>query len=199
MISYRPLLTIGMALLLAACSGEPVEQPPTQSKTLTLSQPVEVADFRLETQEGIPFGTHDLLGHWNYLFFGFTHCPHICPTSLAVLAKAEKRIRALPGGDQFRGLFISVDPERDDGPTIASYLVRFSAAFVGLRGDPSETLKLARNVDVAFATLPDGQGGFSVEHSSQIVLIDPDGRYRGLIRAPHEADALVSAYRQLAL
>ena len=162
-----------------------------------LPDPAKVAGFALETHDGAAFDAESLADGWSYLFFGFTRCPHLCPTTLATLAEAEERIRALPEGDRFRGLFVSVDPERDGNAEIKAYLARFSERFLGLRGARSETLKIARDVDVAFARLPDGQGGLTVEHSGHIVLIDPEGRYRGFIKSPHRVEALVSAWRWL--
>ena len=185
-----------LALFAAGCVGDDPEALRAQGIYI-LPEPAEVAAFALETQDGEAFGAQDLAGGWSYLFFGFTRCPHLCPTTLATLADAEERIRALPEGDRFRGLFVSVDPERDGNAEMKAYLARFSDRFMGLRGARSETLKIARDVDVAFATLPDGQGGLTVEHSGQIVLIDPEGRYRGFIKSPHRADALVSAWRWL--
>ena len=163
-----------------------------------LPEPAPVAAFQLETHDGGQFHSEDLAGYWTYLFFGFTNCPHICPTTVALMAEAEAQIRALPKGDAFRGLFISVDPERDDAAGIAAFLGRFSGSFIGLRGARPEIRKVAQDVNVAFATLPDGQGGVTVEHSTHIVLIDPQGRYRGFINRPREAEALVSAFRRLA-
>ena len=162
-----------------------------------LPEPAAVAAFELETHRGGQFRVRDLAGHWTYLFFGFTNCPHICPTTVALMAEAEEQIRALPQGEAFRGLFISVDPERDDAAGIAAFLGRFSNRFLGLRGARSEIQKIARDVDVAFAKMPDGQGGLTVEHSSHIVLIDPEGRYRGFIKRPRKAEALVRAFRRL--
>ena len=163
-----------------------------------LPEPAKVTAFALETQDGEAFGAESLAdGGWSYLFFGFPRCPHLCPTTLATLADAEERIQALPEGDRFRGLFVSVDPERDGHEDIKAYLARFSERFTGLRGARSETLKIARDVDVAFATLPDGEGGLTVEHSGHIVLIDPEGRYRGFIKSPHRVETLVAAWRWL--
>lgn len=162
-----------------------------------LPEPAAVAAFQLETHRGEQFQARDLAGHWTYLFFGFTNCPHICPTTVALMAEAEEQIRALPKGEAFRGLFISVDPERDDAAGIAAFLGRFSERFLGLRGARSEIKKIARDLDVAFAKMPDGQGGLTVEHSTHIVLIDPEGRYRGVIKRPRQAEALVSAFRRL--
>ncbi len=203
-------LQLGVAaLLVAALAGsvllyaglnrrEAVAAMPAEGLVL-LPEPKAVPAFQLETHRGGQFHTQDLAGHWTYLFFGFTNCPHICPTTVAVMAEAEAQIRALPRGDAFRGLFISVDPERDDIASIAAFLGRFSDGFLGLRGTRSEVLKVAQDVSVAFATVPDGQGGLTVEHSSHIVLIDPEGRYRGIIKRPRKAEALVSAFRRLAV
>ena len=186
-----------LAAIAAGCAGDNPEALRAQGIYI-LPEPAEVADFALETHQGDAFGAQNLAeGDWSYLFFGFTRCPHICPTTLATLADAEDRIRALPQGERFRGLFVSVDPERDGNQDIKAYLARFSERFTGLRGSRSETLKIARDVDVVFATLPDGQGGLTVEHSGHIVLIDPEGRYRGFIKSPHQVDTLVSAWRWL--
>ncbi|MYF12504.1 MAG: SCO family protein [Gammaproteobacteria bacterium] len=197
-MSHRTSFAAAVLLgtMAAGCMGEDPEALRAQGIYI-LPEPTEVTDFALETQDGETFGAERLAGEWSYLFFGFTRCPHLCPTTLATLAEAEERIRVLPQGDQFRGLFISVDPERDGNEDIKAYLARFSDRFTGLRGSRSETLKIARDVDVAFATLPDGQGGLTVEHSGHIVLIDPEGRYRGFIKSPHRVDALVSAWRWL--
>ena len=187
---------VALAAITAGCMGEDPEALRAQGIYI-LPEPAQVAGFALETQDGEAFGAEHLTGGWSYLFFGFTRCPHLCPTTLATLADAEERIRALPQGDRFRGLFVSVDPERDGNEDIKAYMARFSERFTGLRGSRSETLKIARDVDVAFATLPDGQGGLTVEHSGHIVLIDPEGRYRGFIKSPHRVDTLVSAWRVL--
>ena len=185
------------ALLAAGCVGDDPQTLRAQG-VYVLPEPARVTDFALQTHEGTAFGAEDLAaGGWSYLFFGFTRCPHICPTTLATLADAEERIRTLPEGDRFRGLFVSVDPERDGNDEIKAYLARFSKGFTGLRGARSETLKIARDVDVAFATLPDGQGGLTVEHSGHIVMIDPEGRYRGFIKSPHRVETLVAAWRWL--
>jgi len=187
---------IWFAALAAGCTGQDPEALRTQGIHM-LPEPAEVVDFALETHDGAAFAADALADGWTYLFFGFTHCPHLCPTTLATLADAEERIRALPEGDRFRGLFVSVDPDRDGPEEIKAYLARFSDRFLGLRGPPSETLKISRDLDVVFAALPDGQGGLTVEHSGHIVLIDPQGRYRGFIRSPHRVETLVSAWHWL--
>ena len=186
----------GGALLYSGLNRREAAALPTEGLVL-LPEPAPVAAFQLETHEGGQFRAEDLAGHWTYLFFGFTNCPHICPTTVALMAEAEAQIRALPKGDAFRGLFVSVDPERDDAAGIAAFLGRFSDSFLGLRGARSEILKVARDVNVAFSKLPDGQGGVTMEHSTQIVLIDPQGRYRGFIKRPREVATLVSTFRNL--
>ena len=188
----------GGALLHAGLSRQDAVAAASAEGLVLLPEPAPVAAFQLETHEGGQFHAEDLAGHWTYLFFGFTNCPHICPTTVALMAEAEAQIRALPKGDAFRGLFISVDPERDDAAGIAAFLGRFSDSFLGLRGARPEIRKVAQDVNVTFATLPDGQGGLTVEHSTHIVLIDPQGRYRGFIKRPRKAATLVSTFRSLA-
>lgn len=194
------------ALVLALLAGTfllrasaPMKLAPTQRTDglFILPHPAQVTQFQLETHQGAPFQARDLAGKWSYLFFGFTRCPDMCPTTMAVLAEAEAQIKALPNGDDFRGLFVSVDPEHDDRSRIAAFLARFSDGFLGLRGDRSEISKVAKDVGVAFASVPDGMGGMTVEHSGHIVLIDPEGRYHGLVKQPHEAEKLVALFRRL--
>ncbi len=162
-----------------------------------LPEPARISEFELETHQGQPFRQADLAGGISYLFFGFTHCPAICPTTLAVLAEAEARIRLLPGGERFRGLFVSVDPERDGVERMRDYLAGFSGDFLGLRGSGDETRRLAGQLSVAFAKLPDSQGLLALEHSTHIVLVGPEGRYLGLIKGPQQADTLVASFRHL--
>ena len=205
-MKHRLQLVFGVLLVAALAGGAFLYSGLNRREAATLPaeglvllpEPAPVAAFQLETHKGGQFHAEDLAGHWTYLFFGFTNCPHICPTTVALMAEAEAQIRALPKGEAFRGLFISVDPERDDAASIAAFLERFSDSFLGLRGARSEILKVAQDVNVAFARLPDGQGGVTVEHSTQIVLIDPQGRYRGFIKRPRKAEALVSAFHRLA-
>lgn len=165
-----------------------------------LPRPREIAEFQLTTQSGKPFGVEQLEGHWSFLFFGFTNCPDVCPTSLAVMGDAVREIVA--GGQAadapFQGIMVSVDPERDDPESLGRYVTAFSKDFIGLSGSQEAIAGFATQLNVAFAKMPDGRGGYQVDHTANIVIVNPRGHYHGFIRLPHKTEAVVAAYRSLA-
>jgi protein SCO1/2 len=160
-----------------------------------LPEPRQIAPFALQTAQGEPFESKHLDGRWSLVFFGFTHCPDICPTTLAVMAQAQQRLEAEGG---FRGVMVSVDPERDEPSLLAAYVGAFSPAFVGVTGPRKQIVELARQVNVAFLKVPAQEGGYSVDHSGQIVIINPQGQYHGFIKMPHVAETIVQTFRALA-
>lgn len=165
-----------------------------------LPRPRELADFRLTTHRGEPFTVESLQGHWSFLFFGFTNCPDICPTSLSVMAQAQRRLAETDpdAAARFRGVLVTVDPERDDAETLGRYVEAFSPEFTGVRGDRAATAELATQLNVAFAQVPDDHLGYQVDHTANIVIVNPRGHYHGFIRVPHRADTIETAYRSLA-
>ena len=164
-----------------------------------LPEPRALGDFQLETHRGDGFVAEDLEDRWSFVFFGFTNCPDVCPTTLSVMAQAERRL--LASGAAFSGVLVSVDPERDDRESLAVYVRAFSERFLGVRGELLELAKFARAVHVVFAKVPDSRSGtegdFTVDHSGNIVVIDPRGHYHGFIKMPHKVETLVAAFRYL--
>lgn len=164
-----------------------------------LPTPREIAPFELTTHTGEPFTARDLEGQWSFLFFGFTHCPDICPTSLSVLAQAERRLReeSPAAAERFQGILVTVDPERDDRETLGRYVEAFSPSFLGLRGDRAATAEVATQLNVAFAQVPADDGAYQVDHTANIVIVNPRGHYHGFAKMPHQADTIVAAFRSL--
>jgi protein SCO1/2 len=165
-----------------------------------LPTPRELAAFELTDHRDERFDAGSLRGHWNFLFFGFTHCPDICPTAMATLAEAERQLQAsgMVADAPFRGLLVSVDPERDDAETLGRYVNGFSENFLGVRGDLDALVELTTQLNVAFAKVPDGSGtGYQVDHSANIVIVNPYGHYHGFIRMPHKAETVAATYRSL--
>lgn len=172
-----------------------------------LPRPREITAFELETHTGEAFTLEDLEGRWTFAFFGFTHCPDICPTTLSVMGQAY---RLLEGSDPeaatgFQGLLVSVDPERDDAQTLGRYVGAFSEDFLGVRGNLEALAGFATQVNVAFAKVPmqDGTGAvvaddYQIDHSANIVIINPRGHYHGFIKYPQAPDTIVSAFQSLA-
>ncbi|MGE0625075.1 MAG: SCO family protein [Pseudomonadales bacterium] len=167
-----------------------------------LPRPREITAFELATHTGEPFTLEDLTGHWTFAFFGFTNCPDVCPTTMAVMGQAR---RTLQGDDTFQGVLVSVDPERDDAATLGAYTTAFSPDFIGVRGSREAVAGFSEQVNVAFAKVPmlDQNGepdpdAYQVDHTGNIVIINPRGHYHGFIKYPQQADTIVAAFRSLA-
>jgi protein SCO1/2 len=168
-----------------------------------LPRPRAIGAFELESTRGGAFTAADLEGGWSFLFFGFTNCPDVCPTTMAVLAQAERELLASSpeDADRFTGVLVSVDPERDDVGTLGEYTAAFSPRFFGVTGPLEELAAFARQVNVGFGKVPAPEGsygGYLVDHGAQIVIVNPRGHYHGFIRAPHRADTIVQTFQSLA-
>lgn len=168
---------------------------------VVLPTPRPIAPFELDDQEGRPFGNADLEGRWTFLFFGFTSCPDVCPVALAALAQVQRRLAE--EGDRelakaFNVVLVTVDPERDDAETLARYVAAFSPDFKGVRGSREDIATLAKQLNVAFMKVPLEGGGYSVDHTANIVVVDPDGRYHAFIKLPHDPEKILLGYRSLA-
>ena len=169
--------------------------------TFLLPAPRELKPFHLTDQNGRDFDNSNLTGHWSLVFFGFTACPDVCPVTLSVLAQVEKKLadsgqQALL--DQLKVYFVSVDPERDDAPTLGKFVAAFSPRFTGVTGSHDALAEFATQVNAAFMKVPDANGGYVIDHTGNIVVIDPKGRYVAFITLPHTVDNVVMAYRSIA-
>jgi protein SCO1 len=164
-----------------------------------LPSPRAINPVDLETHTGAPFTVEDLQGHWSFIFFGFTNCPDICPASLSVMAQAERRLREESPqlADRFQGVLVTVDPDRDDRETLATYVGAFSQDFVGVRGDRVATAEFATQLNATFAMVPGEPGGYQVDHTANIVIVNPRGHYHGFARTPHSVDNIVQAFLSL--
>ncbi len=167
---------------------------------IVFERPREIAPFSLLAHSGEPFELKDLQGSWSFVFFGFTHCPDVCPTTLSVMAQAERQINRESSefANGFKGVLVTVDPERDDSETLGRYVSAFSEKFIGVGGETGELARLARQLNIAFAKVPGLNEGYQIEHSANIVIINPLGHYQGIIKMPHKVDTLVLTYRSLA-
>jgi protein SCO1 len=155
-----------------------------------IEPPRPLAAFALTDQNGAPFTPQRLKGHWSLLFAGFTHCPDICPVTLARLKVLDENLRAA-GGD-LQTVFLSLDPQRDTPDRLAEYVAYFNPDFVGVTGDKAEIDKLTGALGLAYVKVPDGQGSYTVDHSTALVLIDPEARAAAYFRAPLDIAALTA-------
>lgn len=162
-----------------------------------LKPPRPITDLALVDHAGKPFDTARFKNRWTLLFFGFTNCPDVCPATLTVLAQVEKRLQDLPDSQRPQIALVSVDPERDTPEQLAKYVGFFSPNFIGVTGTPEniEAFTRAMTVPVAIHKLPNG--GYTVDHSAAIFLIDPDGAMHALFSTPHDAAKIAADVRRI--
>jgi protein SCO1/2 len=165
-----------------------------------LPRPRDIAEFNLTDHRGEPFSNEQLMDQWTFMFFGFTHCPDVCPTTMSVLGQVDTRLRqeGVEQAHPFQGVLVSVDPERDTPEQLGPYATAFSPRFVGVTGDRAGLAELAQQLNVAFAKVPNGNGGYTMDHTGNIVIINPMGHYHGFIKMPHKEETIRLAYQSLA-
>jgi protein SCO1 len=179
----RILIAALLVLLAAACG-----QPSTQKFQLT---DVTGANFgkslALTDHSGKPRTLADFKGKVVVIFFGFTQCPDVCPTTLAQMGKVVKELGA--DGDKVQVLFVSVDPERDTRELLKQYTTAFHPSFLGLSGDAEATARAAKEFKIYVQKQPAKGGGYTVDHSAGTFILDQHGRLR--LFAQHGAGAPV--------
>jgi protein SCO1/2 len=169
----------------------------------------ELGEFALLDHRGEVFDVNSLLGRWSFLFFGFSACPDVCPTALAALAGVERQLQTSTDSaldstltsslkERFNVVFVTVDPERDDARALAEYVAVFSPQFTGVTGSRAQLADFAQQLNVAFMKVPMGGGDYSVDHTGNIVIINPLGHYHGFIKMPHDAEKILLGYRSVA-
>jgi protein SCO1 len=131
--------------------------------------------FRLVDQNGKTVTDGDLKGKWSLVYFGYTHCPDACPTALNDISIALDELGPKRGA--VRPVFITVDPERDTPEVLKSYVTSFDAPILALTGTPEEIAQAAKDYRVYYAKHPEAGGDYSMDHSSVIYVMDPQGRF----------------------
>jgi len=131
--------------------------------------------FQLVDQNGKTVTDADLKGKWSLIYFGYTHCPDACPTALNDISIALSDLG--PKRDAVRPVFITVDPERDTPETLKAYVASFDAPILALTGSAEEVAKAAKGYRVYYAKHPEAGGDYSMDHSSVIYVMDPEGRF----------------------
>lgn len=173
-------------------------QPRQMRATLLYPTPRAIADFSITRADNTPLTAADLRGQWNLVFFGFTHCPDVCPTTLAVMRQVEEQLAAVEHPPAVRMIFISIDPERDQGKPLADYVAYFSSRIIAATGSIDALTTMARGMGVVFMKSPLPSGDYTMDHSAHLVLIDPQARMTGIMRPPHDARAIVADLTELA-
>jgi protein SCO1/2 len=161
--------------------------------------PRTVSNFDLLTQGSQPFGREQLLGHWSLLYFGYLQCPDICPTTLQSMHAMQKLLAQAPdsAGAPEQFLFVSVDPGNDTPERIGPYLAFFGDGILGLSGDPQQLASLAGSVGVMYAEHIADDGTRSMDHSTSIIVVNPQGQAVAALPGPHQPVEMARQYREL--
>jgi protein SCO1/2 len=153
-------------------------------------------DLALSDPDGRRRSLAEFKGSVVVVFFGFTHCPDVCPTTMAELALVKRQLGA--DGQRLQAVFVTVDPERDTPELLKAYVTNFDPGFVALRGTPEETAAAAKHFKVFYAKVPGKtEGSYTVDHTAGAYVFDPQGRVRLFTRHGTGVDALLHDIRIL--
>ncbi|MCE0724811.1 MULTISPECIES: SCO family protein [Legionella] len=162
-----------------------------------LENPRPVNRFSLTGIDAKSFDNNSLKGKWTVMFFGFTNCGYVCPTTMAELTKMyhlleDKGVKNLP-----RIVMISIDPERDHQEKLASYVTSFHPDFYGARGDEESIKSMTREMGIAYAKVIENGNdstNYDIQHSGALMLFNPQGKLNAFFTTPHHADLLAKDY-----
>jgi protein SCO1/2 len=178
------VVCFGVVLTLSGRLSAPVAQ-----QVATIGGP-----FKLVDQNGQPLSDQDVKGQPFLVFFGFTHCPDVCPTALFEVSQV---LRALgPEADHTRALFITVDPERDTPSVMKDYLSSFDPHFSGLTGDPAAIAAVAKAYRVYYKKVPLEQGDYTMDHTAIVYLMDKSGHFVAPFNLKRPAEAAAADLRR---
>ena len=191
----RRLASVLAVVVVGACAGFlagrwwPAEGPPAlHGGTALFGEERDLPDFTLTDHAGRAYTRRNLGESWTLLFFGYTHCPDICPVTLATMSASVDAVAAI-GGEAPRVVFVSVDPERDAPRHLRGYVTAFRDDFLGVTGSHDQLRKLTRALGVRYARDGDGPE-YLVEHSAALLLVNPGGELQAVFGPPHEPDVI---------
>ena len=163
----------------------PATIPENLSATL-LDKAKPLYNFRLIDHNNKPFDLNRLKGHWSFLFFGYTHCPDVCPLAMQIMRKVWQapQLKTVINTNM-QMIFVSVDPDRDKPALLKSYVQYYNPAFIGVTGKADEIDNLTGQLGILYGfDDPNENGDYNVSHSGQIILIDPQGNMRAVFSPP---------------
>jgi protein SCO1/2 len=192
---HRIALSLIALLALAACDRMGGGDKPA-FKAVDITGAEYANTLNLPDADGRPRSLADFKGKVTLVFFGYTQCPDVCPTTLAELAAVKQALGA--DGQRVQGVFVTVDPKRDTAEVLKAYVGNFDPAFVALRGDEAQIQAAAKNFKVFYALVPGKtEGSYTVDHTAGTFVFDTLGRVRLFVRYGSGADALAQDIKLL--
>ncbi len=190
-------MLLSRALMQPVAPAQPLASGTLLDPPRALPAMPEAPEGGFVDQDQQPFDSERLQERWSLMFFGFTSCPDICPMTLGMLAQTEKLLADLPAAQRPQVILVSVDAQRDTPAQLSSYVKFFSPSFTGITAPQDVIEDFARQMGVVVAITPLEGGGYTVDHSASIFLVDPQGAMRALFSAPHTAAQLAEDYRRV--
>jgi protein SCO1/2 len=187
-----------MAIALVWWRPEGKELSP-ELRALLWPQPRPLQPFALVDQHKAAFSEPRLHGHWTFVFFGYTHCPDICPTSMLTLKQVSNLLEDdLETATDVQFAFVSVDPDRDPPEVLKSYIAYFDQAFIGATGEKSEIDRFAMQFGAGYVKEPESdRDAYLISHTASFFLVDPKGRIVAVFSPPHDPDAIASLFKEI--
>jgi len=182
-------------------SNETVVKPPEEIEDYLFWQAKDLTEFKLMGANNKTLSLNDLKGRWSFVFFGYTHCPDVCPVTMGILGKAFTLLEKTPAVSQeIQGIFISVDPKRDTPESLKEYASYFNDKFIGVTGDPEQLEAIARQMSALFtihASDPQKSSTYLVSHNSTVFLVDPQGRLYGRFPPPQTPQEVAEVFLKI--
>jgi protein SCO1/2 len=186
---------VGLVVARTVFTARDVPVPATENATIFVP-PRALPPLDLVGHDGTPLGPGFLTGHWTLVFFGFTHCPDVCPTTLTVLKQVHELLETLPEAQRPRVLLVSVDPERDTPQRLRDYVQFFDRSFMGATGTVAAIEQAAAAFAVPFAKVPLPDGGYTMDHGAGLFTVAPSGNVVAYASPPLNAEVLARDYRK---
>ena len=196
-IGVIAIVAFALGLFLARAVLPRVSQPPATELLTILPEPRILPPLTLVRHDGSTLDERFFRGRWTFVFFGFTHCPDVCPTALSMLARTRKALADLPAAVQPQVLFVSVDPARDDARQLAAYVTFFDPSFVGATGSDAQVAAAAAAFSVPYAKVTTPDGGYTMDHGSGVFLVGPAGALNALTSGASDPAALARDFRKV--
>lgn len=193
------VVALGIGIWLGQVVTDTVTQPPLEISGILFDEPKEIDDFTLIHHTGEPMHREQFQGKWTFLYFGFTYCPDVCPMALAELSQVQQQLSQQGLDEDNAYMLVSVDPQRDTPERLGEYTAYFNKKFQGATGTPEELAKLAKQFGVVYMRAPgqEDETNYTIDHSSTVILVNPDGYLQAVFTPPHKPETMAADFAKI--